>query len=65
MHRNKKPKTLTETLEGLLMLQNWQTQLLELAILQAKFAEIPLSDPPPKRPTMASGKDKGEHKGQH
>ena len=35
-----KPKTLAETLEGLLMLQNWQTQLLELAVLQARSAEV-------------------------
>jgi len=36
---DKKPKTLVETLQGILTLQNWQTQLLELAILQAKHTD--------------------------
>ena len=37
--RNHKPKTLSETLEGLLTLQSWQTQMLELAVLQARHIE--------------------------
>jgi len=37
--RDKKPKMLVETLQGILTLQNWQTQLLELAILQTKHTD--------------------------
>jgi len=53
--KNNKPKTLSETLEGLLTLQNWQTQMLELAILQARHAETPSLGLPENRPDSDKG----------
>ena len=53
---DKKPKTLVETLQGLLTLQNWQTQLLELAILQAKGTEEPRPRTRSAKPRLEKGR---------